>query len=264
MCKLAPVAKAIEEHFPGGTLTVEGNRRLESFTRAHTDLVEANPFVPGQVILNPIRDWTALDVWLHILTRKLDYNRLYDEDIERVGCWMCPSALASEAAEIARLNPDMAKAWEARLIGWAEANGLPKEFVTNGFWRWKQLPPKMRELATRLGIEAKDRRADTATMKVLKGVSPCVAGGYSVEAVLLTPTAAGLKQTAELLKTVGDVRLVDEFGVVMVDSRRATAKVFAGDRSRPSARRPRTHRCTSTPSQGPSSGLTSARSAASA
>ena len=228
VCKLAPVTKAIGENFPGGTLTVEGNRRLESFTRAHTDLVEENPFVPGQIMLNPIRDWTALDVWLHILTRRLDYNRLYDEDIERVGCWMCPSSLASEAAEFSRLNPDMAKAWESRLTVWAEANQLPKEFVTNGFWRWKQLPPKMRDLATRLGIEAKDRRADTATVRVLKGVSPCVAGGYSVEAVLLTPSTAGLKQTSELLKTVGDIRLVDEFGVVMVDSKRAAAKVFAG------------------------------------
>ncbi|MCU0859149.1 MAG: phosphoadenosine phosphosulfate reductase family protein [Thermoplasmata archaeon] len=228
VCKLAPVTKAIGEHFPSGTLTIEGNRRLESFTRAHTDLIEENPFVPGQVIVNPIRDWTALDVWLHILMRKLDYNRLYDEDIERVGCWMCPSSLASEAAEVSRLNPDMAKAWEARLEDWAKENGLPKEFATHGFWRWKQLPPKMHELASRLGIEVKERRADTATMRVLKGISPCVAGGYSVEAVLMTPSSAGLKQASELLKTVGDVHLVDEFGVVMVGSRRANAKVFAG------------------------------------
>jgi phosphoadenosine phosphosulfate reductase len=228
VCKLAPASKVIEEKFPKGTLTVEGNRRLESFSRAHTELVEENPFVPGQTILNPIRDWTALDVWLYIMMRDLNYNPLYDEDIERVGCWMCPSSLASECAEISRMSPELARAWDARLMAWAEENGLPKEFVKRGFWRWKELPPKMKTLADKIGLQVKSKRADTIELKVLKGVSPCVAGGYSVEAVLRMPEAKGLKQVAELLKTVGEVRLVDEFGVAMVNFKRGNAKVFAG------------------------------------
>ena len=228
VCKLAPASKVIEEEFPQGTLTVEGNRRLESFTRAYTELVQENPFVPGQTIVNPIRDWTALDVWLYIIWRELPYNKLYDEDIERVGCWMCPSSLASECAEISRLSPELAKAWEQKLNAWAEENKLPREFVKYGFWRWKQLPPKMRSLAERLMIEAKPKRADTLAIHVTKGVSPCAAGGYSVEAILSMPESEGLRQIAELLKTVGDVKLVEDFGVAMVDSKRAKAKVFAG------------------------------------
>lgn len=228
VCKLAPATKVIEDEFPKGTLTVEGNRRLESFTRAYTELVQENPFVPGQTVVNPIRDWTALDVWLYIIWKGLPYNSLYDEDIERVGCWMCPSSLASECAEISRLSPDLARAWERRLDAWAADNGLPKEFVSYGFWRWKQLPPKMRLLAERLKIEAMPTRADTIAIQVIKGVSPCAAGGYSVEAVLRMPQAQGLKQVAELLKTVGDVKLVEDFGVAMVGSQKASAKVFAG------------------------------------
>jgi phosphoadenosine phosphosulfate reductase len=42
------------------------------------------------------------------------------------------------------------------------------------------------------------------------------------------PEARGLRQVAELLKSAGDVRLVEDFGVAMVDSKRASAKVFAG------------------------------------
>jgi phosphoadenosine phosphosulfate reductase len=228
VCKLAPASKVIEEKFPKGTLTVEGNRRLESFSRAHTELVEENPFVPGQTILNPIRDWTALDVWLYIMMRDLDYNRLYDEDIERVGCWMCPSSLASECAEISRMSPELARAWETKLNDWAKENGLPKEFVRYGFWRWKELPPKMKALSEKIGLQVKSKRADTIELKVIKGVSPCVAGGYSVEAVLRMPENKGLKQVSELLKTVGDLRLVDEFGVAMVRSKHGEAKVFAG------------------------------------
>ncbi len=228
VCKLAPASDIIEKRFPKGTLTIEGNRRLESFARERTELVAKNPFVPGQVIVNPIRDWTALDVWLYIIWRRLDYNALYDNDIERVGCWMCPSSLASECAEISRMSPELAKAWDLRLDSWAKSNGLPREFVEHGFWRWKELPPKMLALAEKLGIEAKPKRSDIIDIHVIKGVSPCAAGGYSVEAVLRTPNPRGLRQAAELLKTVGEVEMVEEFGVAMVRSKAATAKVFAG------------------------------------
>jgi len=228
VCKLAPASKIIEEEFPQGTLTVEGNRKLESFSRAYTDLVQENPFVPGQVIVNPIRDWTALDVWLYIMMRDLHYNKLYNEDIERIGCWMCPSSLASECAEISRLNPEIARAWELKLDAWASENGLPRAFVDYGFWRWKQLPPKMNELAERIGLEVRPKRADTVDLRIVKGVSPCAAGGYSVEAVLMMPEAKGLKQTAEMLKTIGKVKPIEDFGVVMVNTRKGNAKVFAG------------------------------------
>ncbi|OGS44162.1 MAG: hypothetical protein A3K76_05535 [Euryarchaeota archaeon RBG_13_57_23] len=228
VCKLAPVSDMIGDEFPDGTLTVEGNRKLESFARGRIELVDENPFVPGQTIVNPIRDWTALDVWLYIIWRDLPYNPLYDEDIERVGCWMCPSSLESEYVDVARLSPDLSKAWEQRLNSWAEKNELPKEFVKYGFWRWKELPPKMKTLAEQLNIQVKPRRADTLAIHVIKGVSPCAAGGYSVEAVLETPQAKGLGRISELLKTVGNVKLVEDFGVAMVRSDRANAKVFAG------------------------------------
>jgi len=228
VCKLAPASKVIEEEFLHGTLTVEGNRRLESFTRAYTNLVQENPFVPGQVIVNPIRDWTALDVWLYIMMRDLHYNKLYDEDIERVGFWMCPSSLASECDEISRLSPELARAWELKLDAWAHENDLPKGFVDFGFWRWKELPPKMQVLAQRIGLEVRQKRADIIDLKVIKGVSPCAAGGYSVEAVLRMPETKGLRRSAEMLKTVGEVKPIEDFGVVMVKSRKGTAKVFAG------------------------------------
>jgi len=228
VCKLAPVSEIIQKEFKEGTMTVEGNRRLESFSRGRIELVGENPFVPGQTVVNPIRDWTALDVWLHIIWRDLPYNPLYDEDIERIGCWMCPSSLESEYVDISRLSPDLAKGWQNRLDAWAEKNELPKEFVRHGFWRWKELPPKMKTLAEQLKIQVKPRRADTLSIHVIKGVSPCTSGGYSVEAVLETPQAVGLGRIAELLKTVGDVKLVEDFGVAMVRSERANAKVFAG------------------------------------
>jgi phosphoadenosine phosphosulfate reductase len=180
------------------------------------------------VTVNPIRDWTALEVWLYIIWRKLRYNPLYDEDIERVGCWMCPSALASEYAEIERLTPDIARSWTAMLEDWAEDNGLGRDFVAHGFWRWKELPPKMIDLSERLGISVQEKRADRLDLRLIKGVSPCTAGGYSVDAVLSTPEPTGLDRIGELLKTVGQVALKEDFGVVMVSAKNGSGKVFSG------------------------------------
>jgi phosphoadenosine phosphosulfate reductase len=238
VCKLAPVSALIQEKYPRGTLTVEGNRRLESFSRGHTELVEENPFVPGQTTVNPIRDWTALDVWLYIIWRKLSYNPLYDEDLERVGCWMCPSALASESDEIARISPDLARAWEAKLLAWAQENGLSREFVKHGFWRWKALPPKMVDLAERLGVKVSPTRSDKLDLRVLKGVSPCTAGGYSVEAVLSSETTADLGRISEMLKVIGDATQAEEFGVAMVDRGNDRLRVFAGGQITAVARTP--------------------------
>ena len=228
VCKLAPVSTLIEEKYPKGTLTVEGNRRLESFARAHMTTTEKNPFVPGQVTVNPIRDWTALDVWLYIVWRELKYNPLYDEDVERVGCWMCPSALASEFEEISKTMPELSKSWELKLLAWADEHGLSPAFVKYGFWRWKQLPPKMRDLAGRLDVEIKPVRADTMKLRVLKGVSPCTSGGFSVEAVLDMPKQPMMDRIGEMMKAIGEVKLSDEFGVAMIDSDSSRLRVFSG------------------------------------
>ncbi len=228
VCKLAPVSGLIEERFPKGTVTVEGNRRLESFSRGHTELVEHNPFVPGQITVNPIRDWTGLDVWLYIIWRGLKYNPLYDEDLERVGCWMCPSALASEAEEIERISPDLARAWQSKLREWSERTGLPEDFVRLGFWRWKELPPKMRELAQRMDVKVTPARSDRLGLRILKGVSPCTAGGYSVEGVLSCDRPSDLGRISEMLKIIGEPSLSEEFGVAMVDRGDDRLRVFAG------------------------------------
>ena len=37
--------------------------------------------------------------------------------------------------------------WERYLHDYAKRRGLPPEYIDMGFWRWKVLPPKMRQLA---------------------------------------------------------------------------------------------------------------------
>lgn len=96
LCKLGPIADMISNVFPKGTITIEGNRRLESYTRSKIGFITRNPFVPNQINLNPIRSWCAAEVWGCIFLNNLQYNELYNKDFERIGCYLCPSCLSSE------------------------------------------------------------------------------------------------------------------------------------------------------------------------
>ncbi|MDD4249981.1 MAG: phosphoadenosine phosphosulfate reductase family protein, partial [Methanosarcina sp.] len=110
-------------------LTIDGKRKHESFSRARIAASETNPFVPNQLNIFPIRDWRALEVWLYIHWRGLSYNPLYDQGFERVGCWLCPSALAAEYARVKELHPEMHARWNTFLLEWAKKHGLSEKFV---------------------------------------------------------------------------------------------------------------------------------------
>jgi phosphoadenosine phosphosulfate reductase len=228
VCKLAPLTEAIESSFPQGTVTIEGNRALESFARSETGFVESNPFVPNQTILNPIRAWIAAEVWAYIWWKGLDYNPLYDEDFERIGCYLCPACLSSEWRSTARLHPDLHSNWERHLVSWAKENNAGEDFVRYGFWRWKVLPPKMRLLAQEADLKVPHQRADRLRLKLVKGMSPCVTGGYSIEGVISVPPRRSFSMVGEALKSVGRTRVSEEHGVALTKAGSATIKVFAG------------------------------------
>ncbi|MDD1766154.1 MAG: phosphoadenosine phosphosulfate reductase family protein [Methanomassiliicoccales archaeon] len=228
VCKLAPLTSVIEANYLNGTITIEGNRIYESFARARIDFVEHNPFVPNQIILNPIRGWRAVDVWGYIWWKNLEYNQLYDEDFERIGCYLCPSCLASEWRTIERIHPDLSGKWNDFLDRWAKENDVGKEFIAHGFWRWKILPPKMRKLAEHLNLKVPQMRADRIALRLVKGVSPCATGGYSIEAVVSLPRKRDFARVAEMLKTVGKVRYSGEYEIALVKKGDSTAKVFGG------------------------------------
>jgi len=140
VCKLGPITEMISKDFPKGTITIEGNRMLESFSRSKIGFVSKNPFVPNQTNLNPIRAWTSAEVWGYIWMRGLEYNPMYDRDFERIGCYLCASCLSSEWRNVGTTHPKLYKRWEDHLIHYAKERSLPKEYVDMGFWRWKVMP----------------------------------------------------------------------------------------------------------------------------
>ncbi len=228
VCKLGPVSELIAREYPRGTVTVEGNRGLESFSRARLGFVSRNPFVPGQINLNPIRDWTAAEVWGYIWMRGFEYNPLYDMDFERIGCYLCASCPSGEWSNVARTHPGLYEDWDRYLREHAAAQGLPPEYVDMGFWRWKVLPPKMVRLAEGLDLRLEPARGRSMELRMTKGASPCAAGGYSVEAVAVLPRNRDFSYTADALSTIGEVRYSPEFETAVLRAPQGRAKVFGG------------------------------------
>lgn len=206
-------------------LTIDGKRRHESFLRARIAASETNPFVPNQLNIFPIRDWRALEVWLYIYWRKLACNPLYEKGFERVGCWLCPSALAAEYEQVKVIHPELSARWEAFLHSWAESRGLSEKFVEHGFWRWKALPPKMLKLAEELKISVRpEEKAGAFEIKMVSGISPCRAGGFSVEAEV---RGIKLKEAAAFLNVLGPTVCGEEMGVLLVRAALGTVKFFS-------------------------------------
>lgn len=228
VCKLGPISDLIEKRFPEGTITVEGNRALESFSRSRTPLVSKNPFVPNQTNVNPIRSWRSAEVWCYIWLNGLKYNPLYDRDFERIGCYLCASCLSSEWRNTERIHPDLYEGWETYLHEYARARNLPPEYADMGFWRWKALPPKMMLLADRLRLHLAPADVSGVSMNMLKGASVCEAGGYSAEAVISLPRNRDFSYVADALATVGKVKYSPEFEIAVVKNKDGTAKVFGG------------------------------------
>ena len=227
VCKLAPINSVIEECTRTGKkcLTIDGKRKYESFTRSRIAPKEENPFIPGQVSLFPIRNWRAIEIWLYIYYRKLEYNPLYDMGFERVGCWLCPAELGAEYQRFGELHPELFMRWNEYLLKWAKDNGLDEAFIRHGFWRWKTLPPKMLRLSEELKINTKfEPVKEEFCITVTGGVSPCKTGGYTMEGKITGILPSEVQDIANIL---GDNVFSEDLGVLLIHTKGTSAKIFS-------------------------------------
>ncbi len=227
VCKLAPINTVMEECTRGGRkcITIDGKRRYESFARSRIAPKEENPFIPGQVSVFPIRNWRAIEVWLYIFYRRLNYNPLYDMGFERVGCWLCPAELSAEFYRFKELHPELFARWNDYLLDWAVSHGLSQKFIEHGFWRWKSLPPKMVRLAEELGINtAAKGREEEFSIVVTGGVSPCRTGGYTMEGRVAGIMPEDARNIANML---GENVFSEDLGVLLIRRDNSSVKIFS-------------------------------------
>lgn len=226
VCKLGPANAIMKKCGQKNEtcLTIDGKRKYESFSRSKTKAAEMNPFVQGQLNIFPLRNWRAFEVWLYIYWKKLPYNPLYDMGFERVGCYLCPSSLSSEFKRLKEIHPDLYSRWYNYLQEWAKEKGLPESYVDYGFWRWKELPAKMRLLAEKMTMSTSPKEVgDDFNIDIASGYSPCKDGSYSMELAVL---GVSLHEAASVLQVLGEVVLAEELGIALLKTKDATLKFF--------------------------------------
>lgn len=231
-CKLGPTAKLIRERFPGGCITFLGQRKYESDQRHRQPRVWENPWVPGQIGVSPIRDWTAMHVWLFILSRGVEFNPLYKKGLERIGCWLCPASELWEFNFVEQQHPGLWKRWREALRRWANEAGYPDAWLEHGFWRWQELPQGQLKLAEELDLklEPVPRHVETMSYKLAAGFSPCEDGRTSIEGSF--NCSLDLGRVANMLTTMGEVKLSQKLGVAKVNVRDADVSVYRTGRFR--------------------------------
>lgn len=225
-CKLGPTAKLIRERFPEGCVTFLGQRKYESDQRYRQPRIWENPWVPGQIGASPIKDWTAMHVWLYIFSRGVEFNPLYKKGLERIGCWLCPASELWEFKFVEQQHPELWRRWWEALRKWASEMGYSDTWLEHGFWRWQELPKGQLKLAEELDIklEPVPRHVETMSYKLAAGFSPCKDGRTSIDGSF--NCTLNMERIANMLTTLGKVRLSRKFGAAKVSMRDADASIY--------------------------------------
>ncbi len=140
--KTGAIQKTITSAFKhkDNILSFQGIRRSESVSRSKYERESESPKITKQTVASPIIDWIDYDVWLYILTTKIDFNEAYKLGWTRVGCWCCPNN-GGWSEFLAKVHMhDQYLHWRSLLVEFAKQIGKPdpEDYVTQGGWKARQ------------------------------------------------------------------------------------------------------------------------------
>jgi len=143
MFKTGPITRVLNNLYRDqNVLTFYGIRAAESVSRSKYDRIshDANVKIQKQTVASPIFFWKDIDIWLYILSEKIDFNDAYRFGYERVGCWLCPNNNKRDIFLSNIYMPDRSKKWRDFLISFARKIGKPdpEEYVDSGAWKARQ------------------------------------------------------------------------------------------------------------------------------
>lgn len=140
--KTGAIQRTISSAFRNKTkiITFYGIRKSESPSRSKYDRESDSPKITKQIVVSPIINWIDFDVWLYILTNRLDFNYAYKLGYTRVGCWCCPNnGPRSEFLSKFYMYSQFVK-WRNFLVQFAKQIGKldAEEYVDSGNWEKRQ------------------------------------------------------------------------------------------------------------------------------
>ncbi|HMF32955.1 MAG TPA: phosphoadenosine phosphosulfate reductase family protein, partial [Candidatus Lokiarchaeia archaeon] len=232
--KAQQIISIIEELAGDGKILVFlGQRRYESFARAQERLIYSNSYIPAQISATPIKDWTAFEVWLFLLSYQFNgepfpLNDLYFQGHERLGCYLCPSMNLATTHLMRETHEALMHRWDAFLETYAAQMGFPPEWVRYGLWRSKKFNKLWQQFAADLDINLKPTADSHAlqSFSVTSGFAPCVKGGYSLKGKFSSPLDLSLLPPF-LYTLPGEVKLDLDRGVASIKNDIYLADIFA-------------------------------------
>lgn len=144
MFKTGPITRILNGMYPNQqVLTFYGIRKVESVARSKYNRVEddsKHKKINKQTVATPIFYWNDVDIWLYILSEKIDFNDAYRLGYERVGCWLCPNNNARDIFLSKIYMQEKSKEWRDFLVTFATKIGKPdpEEYVDSGAWKARQ------------------------------------------------------------------------------------------------------------------------------
>lgn len=140
--KTGAIQKTISSAFKDkkNILSFQGIRHSESASRSKYERESESPKIVKQTVASPIIEWIDFDVWLYILTTRIDFNYAYRLGWTRVGCWCCPNNGAWSEFLAKVYMYDQYKHWHELLVNFAKQIGKPDpiEYIDNGGWKARQ------------------------------------------------------------------------------------------------------------------------------
>ena len=144
MFKTGPITRILNKLYgESDILTFYGIRKYESVSRSKYNRVEDSAEsikIQKQKVASPIFFWKDIDVWLYILSERLDFNDAYRIGYDRVGCWCCPNNNARAQFLSQIYMPEQYIKWRDFLVKFAGRIGKPdaEEYIDSGAWKARQ------------------------------------------------------------------------------------------------------------------------------
>lgn len=140
--KTGAITRKIEKVFRNKKhiITFYGIRRSESISRSKYEKESESPKIAKQTVVSPVIDWYDFDIWLYILSRRIDFNDAYRLGYARVGCWCCPNN--SQWSEfLSKIHmPQLYQQFRNTIVEFAKQIGKPdpEEYIDSGNWKARQ------------------------------------------------------------------------------------------------------------------------------
>lgn len=117
-----------------------GIRRSESASRSKYERETEGSKITKQITVSPIIDWMDFDVWLYLMTTKIDFNYAYRLGYARVGCWCCPNNSAWSEFLSKIYMKEQYEHFHKLLVDFATSIGKPdaEDYVSDGKWKARQ------------------------------------------------------------------------------------------------------------------------------